>query len=311
MTASRLAALAVAAIGANAGLQQSMTLVVGDNRILVTNVDALSGLKLLHTGIEHHATAAGNPVQVVVPEMGLTARGRSIDITWADLGPKQTEVRAGRFEGDATLVFDSDAAGKALAEDAKAKGLPLPEPNPGSSFEQIDSDLFTYAGTAAHGTITLPNAWTFKQVTKGSRTVEKHGVPIAVAYDQMIDANGTGGHFDVAPGPDGALNQVQSGLLAGPVHFRIVRHETPGDTNKLSTSTYTGVADNVDINLVSHPGTLAARGHVTVNADTGTLSSRFLEDRFVFLVNEKLEPTGLQFFGHPGITTAKLKEGVK
>ena len=302
----------IALVGiAHYGKQQSATFTMGGTRIILSNTDVLNVSIPKAGDKEHHLTVSGPPVQIEAPQKGLTVRGKSVDLTWADLDPKTTEFRKGRLEGDAVIIIDSAISQLALEEDAKAfakKVLPAPAE---TRFVQANSDLFLYTGTAKQGTVTMPGHWTFHQVVTGvqEQTINKRKVK--VAYVQTLDVDGTSGTIDLVPGKDGTLNQLSTGHISGPVHFKMEKVETPEDTKKPSNSTYSGVADQVDIDLVSKPGTITASGNVTVDAVNSSYASHFSEDRFIFFVNEKLEPQGLQFFGKPGSTTAKTKGGSK
>ena len=291
--------------------QESATFISGGARIYLTNANGGTIDGLGQGDKQKHVVVTGNLAQIHSPEKGLTARGRTLEFTWAELDPKTMEFRQGRIEGNATIIIDGEEAQKALADDAQKLNKPLPTPQSESSFMQADSDLFSYAGTVKAGTLTMPNPWTFKQTSKGTKDEEKDRKHVKITYDQAFEASGSKGIINLVPGPDGVLNQLETGTLDGPVHFKIVRHEMTEGTAKPSTSTYIGVADHIGMNLAGHPGTITASGHVIVDADLNGDSCHFEEDTFIFEVNEKLEPLGFQFHGSPGLTKAKAKDGGK
>jgi len=293
------------------GWQESATFTSGGSRVFLTNATHGSVDGLAQGDKQKHVLATGEPAQIHSPEKGLTARGRTLEFTWAELDPKTMEIRQGRIDGQGTIIIDGEESQKALAEDAVKLNQPVPKPQSESSYMQIDSELFSYSGTVKHATLTMPNAFTFKQTGKGISKQTKGGKEVDTPFDQSFDATGTSGTISLVPGPDETLNQVELGTIEGPVHFKLVRHEFPADSGKTSTSTYTGVADHIDINLLSHPGTITASGHVIVDADLNGDTCHFAEDKFVFLVSEKMEPLGLQFAGKPGETKAKAKDGGK
>ncbi len=291
--------------------QQSATLTMGGTRVILSNYDGGKMSFPAPGEKEHHFQVSGPPVQIEAPEKGLTVRAKNVDVMWADVDPKTTEFKKGRLEGDAVIIVDSAVSQKALEENAKAQSKKTPPAATETRFVQANSDLFLYAGTVKQGTVTMPGHWTFHQVVTGVQELTINKKKVKVAYVQTLDVDGTSGTIDLVPGKDGTLNQLSTGHIAGPVHFKMEKVETPEDTKKPSTSTYSGVADQVDIDLVSKPGTITASGNVNVDAVNSSYASHFSEDRFIFFVNDKLEPQGLQFFGKPGSTTAKTKGGSK
>ncbi len=290
------------------GGTQSATFHSGGDLILVTNADKINFNGTSGTAPVRQASATGSPVQVVWVERGMTMHARSLDATWVEIDPVTTEFRRAQMQGDAMLVIDGAAAEKALAADAEANHKPVPPTESETTFQQLNSDVLSYSGNVERGTISIPGPWTYRAITKGSRIGESAGHQIVIPFDQVFDASGTSGHLNLIRGKNGALNQIETGLLSGPVHFKLVRHEVPGGGQKPSTNTYTGVADNVNMDLTSNPGTVTAKGHVRVDTDNDAVASYFMEDSFVFLVNDKLAATGLRFSGVPGRTTAKLKQ---
>ena len=290
--------------------QSNITFFSGGNRVILTNFRPKSFEGIKSGEKQKHVDIVGDPAQLRSPEKGFTARGREMEFTWAELDPKTMEFRQGRIEGAATIIFDSDVAQKALTDDALNQKKKPPAPPAESSFMQVDSELFTYAGTVERGTLTMPDPWTFKDVAKGSQIQVKEKVPVKVNYDQTFDATGSKGVINIVRGPDGNLGKLESGTLEGPVHFKIVRRETPDGTSITTTTTYTGVADHIDIDLTTKPGTITAHGHVIVDADSIEYQAHFVEEDFVFLVSDKLEPIGLKFSGNPGKTKATAKDGI-
>jgi hypothetical protein len=93
------------------------------------------------------------------------------------------------------------------------------------------------------------------------------------------------------------------------VHLKIVRHETEVGSTKTTTTSYALVADIVDIDMLSKPGTITAQGHVTLDSDDGTTAVQFNWDQSVFTVDENFQILGFNAHGNPGVTKAKTKEG--
>ena len=300
--------------------QQSTTFLSGGTHIVVTNHTGL--MEGLGTGDkEKHVDLLGDPAQLQAFEKGFTARGKELDFTWAELDPKTTEFRKGRIEGNGSLIYDTEMAQKALTEQAMANKKPLPVPPAESSFIQANSERFTYLGNVDLGTITMPDPFTLLDSAKGTEVKTQNKISYRVNYDQTLTASGAKGELHIVKGPDGNLGKLSTGSFEGPVHFKIVRHETPNitthiegfdDSNLTETSTYTGVADHLDIDLTTTPGTITARGHVRVVAQTPALEkATFDEDEFKFFVSDKMEPISLKFHGTPGKTTAKPKDGTQ
>ncbi len=166
----------------------------------------------------------------------------------------------------------------------------------------------------SQGTLKFPDPWTLNQSSKGTaEKKDKDGKKSLIAFDQTVDASGTSGQMQVGPGKDGSLNHPEIGSLDGPVHIKIARHETPQGSDKTSTSTYAIVADHVDIDLTTKPGTITATGHVTVDADSdGTVANWQDINKFVLQVSETYEPLAFETYGLPGkpiIATAKKPKG--
>jgi len=310
MMSIKLAMVALGVFGV-ALQQQNAVFNSGGSRIFLRNYDqgTIDGIA---TGQkEKHAVVSGNLVELFSPEKGLTARAKNLDFTWAELDPKTMEIRKGQLEGNATLIIDGEVASQTQAEAAKAKNQPTPKPPQETSILQVDSELFSYAGTVDRGTLTMPGQWTLKQTAKGVQQQKKDKKVVQITYTQTFDANGSSGFINLIRGKGGVLNQPETGHLEGPVHFKVVRDEIADGETKSKITTYTGVADHVDINMLAHPGTITAEGHVSVDADVDGYVSHFSDDNFVFLVNEKFEPQGIKFWGKPGVTTAKSKGGSK
>ena len=253
-----------------------------------------------------HVLLHGAPVRGESPTNGLTATAREMELTWLKVDAKTTEIRQGRLEGDADIVFDGGAAQAAKVEQARKLNKPeLPQPKEISRFE-AKSELFSYTGTVATGTLTMPDPWTMQQVTHGAGVREEDGHPVPFTFDQTFDASGTKGTMSVVAGKDGALDQPSTGHLNGPVHFKLVRHEKAVGAAEISTTTYTGVADSVDIDMTTSPGTVAAHGHVVVDAVRPEgRKVHFEEDEFTVDLDPQMNPLGFRFSGHPGLTTAK------
>ena len=300
-----------------AALQHPWTIISGGTHIGVTNQGGkLEGLRAGDK--EKHVDLLGDPAQLQAFEKGFTAKGKELEFTWAELDAKTTEFRKGRIEGNGSLIYDSEMAQKALIEQAKTtKKLPPVAPAE-SSFIQADSERFSYLGNVNQGTITMPAPFTLLDSGKGTETKTRNKISYRIRYDQTLTASGAKGELHIIKGPDGNLGKLSTGSFEGPVHFKIVRHEIPDvaahvdgfdDTNLAETSTYSGVADHLDVDLTTTPGTITAHGNVTVDADTPTLKATFHDDEFQIFVSEKMEPISLKFRGSPGKTTAKPKDG--
>lgn len=257
---------------------------------------------------EKHIKVQGDPAQVLSPERGLTVRGKILEVNWAELGPKVTEVRKGRVEGDASIVIDGELAQRTLEENSKIANKPAPPKPPETKVMEAHSEVFTYEGSVDKGTLNFSNPWTFSQSSRGFQKAQAKGKH-DINFDQTVDATGSSGQMNLVKGKDDSLDQLSTGHLAGPVHLKIVRHETEADSAKTTTTTYILVADAVDIDMLTKPGTITAQGHVTLDSDDGTTAVNFKWDQSVFAVDENFQILGFKAHGTPGVTTAKTKEG--
>ena len=289
------------------GFQRIGSFTMGETRFTLSNAEIkYEGSK--EAKGEKHILLTGSPVEIQALEKGLTVRGRTVELTWAELDAKTTEFRKGRVEGEATIIMDSEQAQKALAESASQNNRPAPVPSPETTYLEAHSQLFAYTGTSEQGTITIPNSWTLKQSSKGVVT-PKDPKKAKVDFDQVIDASGASGVMNIVRGADGTLSQPGTGSLEGPVHLKVVRHETEQGSSKQSTKTYAIVADHIDIDLLTHPGTIVAKGHVTLDTDEAGFKAHLTDDEFVFRVNEKFDFLGFEGHGKPGTAVGKSKDG--
>ncbi len=300
------------AIAALVGFQGLATYNSGGSRFIFkdfSNVVADGFESNGESKLEKHVHAVGDPAKFQGLESGVTAIGKILDFRWAQLSPTVLELRKGFIDGKATLIFDSEASYKALLEDAEASKKPKPEIPKETRITQLDSTQLIYTGTVDKGTIEVPSAWTFHDSTKG--VIEKviKETKSNVSFDQSLDFDGTKGQVVVVQGPTGKLNQLESGIVEGPVHFTLLRHEQTDGTGKISTTQYKGVADRLIIDLTKELGTVTATGHVNVDGSADDLTSHFIVDKFVILVNRQLEPKGVQL----GVGTTKLssKDGTR
>ena len=279
----------------------------GDSSIVVQN---FASSKVIGSK-EKHLTAEGNLVEMASPDRGLKTSSRQLDAEWTEIDSKTTELRSGRFEREATIIFNSQTAYDESVRIAALHNQPHPKSPDESSIFQAKSDLITYGGDLKKGTVGFPEPVSFKRTSKGTTYKVQDGEKIPVTFDQVIDATGTRGEIVLGVGKDGQIDKPQTGFLDGPVHIKIVRHEMPKGTNVTTTSTYTCVADHLEIDLLSNPGTITAEGNVTVDADSEGTVSKFVVDKFVINVNDQLEPLGFEFYGKPGVTKAQSKDGLR
>ena len=294
--------------------QEEIKLVSGGNHVTISNgkvgnLDGFgSGNKESHAFI---SAVDGKLAELACPEKGFSTRGRELEFTWAELNSKKMEFRKGRIEGNASLIFDSEVSQQTLTSQAISEKKVPPAAPEETSFVQVDSERFSYIGNIDKGTITMPDPWTLVDTAKGSMMKVKEKVPYKVHYDQTFTASGSKGEIHLGKGPDGNLGKLETGNFEGPVHFKIVRNETPDGAGVTEKSTYTGVADHLELDLTTTPGRVTAQGHVVVVADTPTMRATFTDDEFILFVSDKLEPLSLKFSGSPGKTTAKAKDGTR
>lgn len=292
--------------------QGNVTVHSGDARVTLSNFESGSMDGFKEGNKEKHVDIKGNPAQIVSPEKGLTVTGKELEFTWAELDPKTMEFRKGRIEGNGIVTFDNNVAFDALTEDAAKRKTPPPAEPTEKTNLRIQSDLFNYSGDVKQGLLEMPGPWNLTDTAKGTKIKTEKNAAVNVDYDQTFDADGSKGQLTLVPGPNNEMGQIQKGSFEGPVHFKLVRHERVAGAPTPTTTTYTGVADHVDIDLTTTPGTVTARGHVTVDAESDAYQAHFIEAEFSFLVDDKLQPLGLKFSGMPGQTTAKaLPKGGK
>jgi hypothetical protein len=296
------------------GHQGDNSFMVGGVKYFVSNVDQSEFTKPPKGVGESHLKLTGSPAQIQSPERGLTVRGRVLESYWVDVSPKIVEVTKGRVEGGASIVIDDELAQRTAKEMALKAGKKAPTAPTETTFMEVDSEQFSYAGTTDNGAVTIPNPWTFRQTSKGIQKAKAKGKP-DVDFDQTVDADGSAGLMNLVKGKDGNLNKISTGHLDGPVHMKIVRNETEVGSDKTGTTSYIIVADFIDVNLLTQPGTVRAVGHVTLDTDDGSFKLHFTWDKCVFAVDENLQLLGFHGLGTPGITTAKpvvrAKDGSK
>jgi len=289
-----------------------MTVGAGTSRVLITNANTTTAEGLEKGQKHHHVVLTGSPVQVQSPAKGFTATGNAIDMRWEEIDAKTTSIEQARVEGKATMFFDDSMAQASLVEEAKRLHKPEPAAKPESSTMKAQSELFNYAGSAHKGTLTMPVPWTFRQVSKGTGTREDDGKKVNFTYDQTFDMDGTKGVLNLIQGKTGAMDRVSTGHLNGPVHFKVVRHEQVVGKVEVTTSTYSGVADEVDIDLTKDPGTIVTHGHVIVDIDSAELTVHWPDlDSFTLKVDDQMQVTGFSNEGHPAVMTAQTKGGGK
>lgn len=240
-----------------------------------------------------HIKVVGSPVTVDAPEKGISIVGQTIDVLWAQLAGKKVEFREGLLEGNATVIMDTDWACRSSVDYAVQNNLPKPVTPIVSRFSRADSERITYSGNVDKGTLVFPQSWKYKQTDKGISEQTDNGKSTKVAFDQVFECDGTKGQMVVGPGQNGELNQLQTGSFDGPVHFKLIRHETPEGSSVTSLQSYIGIADRVDIDLLKNPGTITATGHVKVDRIVDGYPSNIVTDWLVLTVNQQLEPLGL------------------
>jgi hypothetical protein len=290
------------------GFQHGGFIRIGGIRYIFSNTDPVIFDQPKSPTEERHLEVRGDPAQIHSPERGLTVKGKVIEAFWVNLDPKVIEVRRGRIKGNASIVVDNAEAYKTAVEAAKEAGKAIPKAPAEFKVMEADSDLFSYSGSVDAGTVTMPGSWVLKQTTTGIQKATTKGQP-DIAYEQTVDATGSSGTLNLAKAKDGSLSQLTTGELAGPVHIKIVRRETPEHTITVKTSSYDIVADKIHINMLTKPGTITAEGHVSLDTVEDVTELQFTEDRVVFSVDENFELLGFKGNGSPGVTTAKTKVG--
>jgi len=293
--------------------EQIVTYKNAGGRVIIRNFSNVkTHLKDKNGGVqndENRITITGNLAIAEAPEKGFSATGQTIDLKWAPLADKRTEIRSALIRRQATVIIDSDWGFASRVENAKEYHLPAPIPQTESRYSKVDSETITYTGSIEKGTLVFPVPWTFNQTNKGVTEQEDNGKKTKVVFDQKFECDGSKGQMIIGPGKDGELNQLQTGFVEGPVHFKLIRHETPEGSNKMSTQSYVGVADRLDIDLLKDPGTVKATGHVKVDRVVDGYTSTTVTEWLVLNVTQQMEPIGIEL----GIGTGKInpKDGSK
>ena len=303
--------IALAALGAAFFGQGISSYTYSGGHIIVRNYSELDGdgfnPRSTSGSNERHSLITGNSATIEAPEKGVTIKGSAIDFRWAQLDPKTVEFRSALIKGHAELDLDADAGYQNSLKFAAERKLPAPKPLDGSRVSQLISEEIQYSGNVSRGTIQLPVPWTYHQNDKGVAVKTDNGKTIHVQFDQTFDCSGQSGQIVLVKGKTGDLNQVETGFIQGPVHFKLVRIEIPDDTKIPSTTTYVGVADRIDINMLTQPGTVTASGHVKVNEEADGNSSSVSDEKIVLTVTPDLEPISVKIGA--GSTTVKTKDG--
>ncbi len=306
--------IAAAVLATLPGLQggSALTFVVGGSRFVVSNFSS-GDLDGLQTGSkEKHFSVVGSLAKVFSPDQGFTALGKSMDFTITETDPKIVTVKSGLIDGSASIIFDSETADKAAQERAQKAGKPAPAPRPESSHIELHSERLTYSGSSEKGTLELPLPWTITDSTRGTAIKEIQKTPVTFDVEQELTVSGTKGVFDLGKDKTGKFGQLKTGVIEGPVSFSIVRKETPRGTSTPSVSRYTGVADRLVVDLTTSPGTLVARGHVVVDADTPEIkNAHFVEDQVTIELDDQMQPLRIRFGGSPAKTTVTPRGGGK
>ncbi|MDR3690924.1 MAG: hypothetical protein P4L46_16215 [Fimbriimonas sp.] len=288
-----LACLAIAQTGPGNVVYHSKT-----GRIVARNFDRLNtnwqDKKAATRPGETRIKLEGSLAIVDSPEKGVSATGQTIELAWAQPGGKKFEIRSAIVQGRAAMTFDSDWAYRSQIAFAQESGLQPPKPNLTARSGRVDSDEIEYAGDSDQGTLSLSHPWTYKETDQGVEEREVEGHPAQVHFDQVFECDGTSGQLILGPGKDGEINQIQTGTIRGPVHFKLIRKETVGDTKASTVTSYVGVADRVDINMKTNPGTVTASGHVKVDRMADGYPSNIDVDWLVLTVSPEMEPLGLQ-----------------
>jgi hypothetical protein len=292
--------------------EPKLSFTVGGNRFVVSNFDTggLDGTRLGDK--QKHFNVAGNLARVFSADMGFTASGKTMDFRITEADPKSVVVSNGLIEGTAAIIFDSWTAGEAAAQKAAKAGKPAPASSKESHHSEVHSEKIVYAGSADFGSLELPQSWTLTDTTIGAGTKEINGVQVPITTEQITQVTGISGQMKIGKDKTGRLGKLQSGVTEGPVHFTIVRKETPKGTSVASVSRYTGVADRVTIDATTTPGTLVAQGHVVVDADSPEIKdAHFVEDKVTIELDEQMQPLTIRFGGKPAKTSVSPRGGGK
>ena len=256
---------------------------------------------------ERHTLVEGTLATIELPEKGFTLKGKKIDLTWAQAEPKVLEIRSGLIEGNASLHLDSAAGFLENTKFATERNLPKPKAALVDRICDLTSNVFQYSGNKEKGTVTLPGTWTYQQADKGTLDKVEKEKHTLVQFDQTFTVDSASGTVHLIKGKTGSVDQIETGTIIGPVHFKLVRQETPADTGKTSTSTYVGTADRIDIDMTTHPGTITATGHVKVDGESEGNNISFADEKIVITVSPELEPITIKLGS--GQTTIKPKDG--
>jgi len=307
-----LCILALCAAGARQDDKGYVQYTYAAGHLIVSDFSKFSGDGLSassDTQIDKHAHIDGAPASIELPEKGFTLHGKAIDLIWSQSNPKQIEIKKAYVEGAAVLHFDSAAGFAANTKFTTEKGLPKPKPELVDRIGELTTEVLRYEGNLEAGTITLPGAWSYTQADKGTLDKVEKDKHTPVQFDQTFTITASSGTVHLIKGKSGSVDQIETGTIMGPVHFKLTRHETPSDTGKTTTSTYEGTADRVEIDMRTQPGTITASGHVKVDGGSDGNLMSFANDRVVITVSPELEPISIQMGS--GRTTVKPKDGSK
>ena len=279
--------------------------------IEIRNFKDLSGdwtdVKASVNNKEKHAHISGEAANLSLPEKGLSVTGNVLDFRWAQADPKTIELREGTIEGKAVIHMDTEKGYQANLKFSASKHLPAPKAPAEFRVSQLETEKILYSGNVSRGTLTMPTAWKYSESDSGDATKVDDKKTSHIHFVQTFNCDAANGLLVIRQGQTGQLDQIESGLAEGPVHFKFIRDETNLETKVLTHTSYVGVADRVEINMLTQPGTVTASGHVIVDGDSNGALTNFKVDRLVMTVSPQMEPISVQMFS--GVTTVKSKDG--
>ena len=289
----------------------------GDTHIQLQFTDiAWNGSKI--SSKVQHVNIHGDPARLHAPAKGLTALGRELDFTWAELSKSEMEFQTGLLTGDAKVIFDQEEALQSRQELAKTNQTPIPLAPTETSRMELTCETLKYKGDIKTGQIDMPTAWTLHNLTKGTEIQHPPEGPLTVGFNQSFEATGSKGTATVVQKSDGTLGKIATASFEGPVHFKVIRNETPVGSLVVSTAVYEGVADHMTVDLTTTPGTVKAEGHVVLDTKFPDVAGKGQQisanhtdgiDTLILKIDEQLQPVSMQMIGSPGRTTIKTKGG--
>jgi hypothetical protein len=258
---------------------------------------------------------SGSPLSIQVPEQGATLTGKSAEGT---AGPATNEeltalgtpnasprssfvLRTATVRGSAKVVLDTLTAFNAQTARAQKENRPVPPPLTSNDHTELDTESFSYSGTALEGTLTIPGVFVVNSRSAGTAQVTRGTQKVPQTFVQTLVLDGISGVMGVDP-TGKAKVPLRTGTFKGPIKFRLVRNAKTAGVDE-PTVTINGTADEVQIDMTKPRGTIVARGNVHFDGVNGPIEGTADANILTITLDENQQPVSVEYSGTPTKST--------